>query len=94
MVEFVANDRVLVGQKRLKHCPICVEAARKQDGFFRPEAKGSLSWIDEDTVYVAYSLPYPVANDKVQATLKHGVLTIILAKVEETKPRRITVKAE
>ncbi len=24
-----------------------------QDGFFRPEAKGSLSWIDQDTVYVA-----------------------------------------
>lgn len=24
-----------------------------QDGFFRPEAKGSLSWIDADTVYVA-----------------------------------------
>ena len=23
-----------------------------QDGFFRPEAKGGLSWIDEDTVYV------------------------------------------
>src|SRR5690606_35029671 len=23
------------------------------DGFFRPEAKGDLSWIDEDTVYVA-----------------------------------------
>lgn len=40
------------------------------------------------------SLPYPVAADKVQATLKHGVLTIILPKVEETKPRRITVKAE
>jgi len=24
-----------------------------KDGFFRPEAKGSLSWIDADTVYVA-----------------------------------------
>ena len=24
-----------------------------EDGFFRPEAKGSLSWIDENTVYVA-----------------------------------------
>jgi len=24
-----------------------------KDGFFRPEAKGDLSWIDEDTVYVA-----------------------------------------
>ena len=23
-----------------------------QDGFFRPEAKGGLSWIDQDTVYV------------------------------------------
>ena len=24
-----------------------------QDGFFRPEAKGELGWIDEDTVYIA-----------------------------------------
>jgi HSP20 family molecular chaperone IbpA len=35
-----------------------------------------------------------VDADKVHATLKHGVLTVTLPKVEETKPRRIEVKAE
>ena len=29
------------------------EKAWVEDGFYRPEAKGSLSWIDADTVYVA-----------------------------------------
>jgi HSP20 family protein len=42
----------------------------------------------------AVSLPCPVDADKVHATLKHGVLTVTLPKVEETKPRRIEVKAE
>ncbi|NLS91475.1 MAG: Hsp20/alpha crystallin family protein [Planctomycetaceae bacterium] len=40
------------------------------------------------------SLPFPVNAGKVRASLKHGVLTITLPKVEATKPRRIEVKAE
>ncbi|MHB8901390.1 MAG: Hsp20/alpha crystallin family protein, partial [Thermoguttaceae bacterium] len=40
------------------------------------------------------TLPSPVDADKVGATLKHGVLTITLPKVAETRPRRIEVKAE
>jgi len=38
-------------------------------------------------------LPYRVAADKVEAKFKHGVLTIVLPRVEEEKPRRIQVQA-
>ena len=38
-------------------------------------------------------LPYRVAADKVEARFKHGVLTIVLPRVEEEKPRRIQVQA-
>ncbi len=39
------------------------------------------------------SLPTPVEPDRVQAELKHGVLTVKLPKREEAKPRRISVQA-
>jgi HSP20 family protein len=39
-------------------------------------------------------LPGPVDEEKVEAQLKLGVLTVTLPKREEAKPRRITVKAE
>lgn len=38
-------------------------------------------------------LPYRVAANKVEAKFKHGVLTIVLPRVEEEKPRRIQVQA-
>lgn len=38
-------------------------------------------------------LPGPVNPAKVEATFKDGILTIKLAKPEETKPRKIKVKA-
>jgi HSP20 family protein len=38
-------------------------------------------------------IPVEVDADKVQATLKNGVLTITLPKVEAVKPRKITVEA-
>lgn len=37
-------------------------------------------------------LPYPVEQNKVSATYKDGILTIILPKAEEAKPRQITVE--
>ncbi len=56
------------------------------------------SWHRRERTYGefarAISLPCPVDSDKVHATLKHGVLTITLPKIEETKPRRIEVKIE
>ena len=42
----------------------------------------------------ALNLPQPVDANKVQASLKHGVLTVTLPKVGAAKPRRIEVKAE
>jgi HSP20 family protein len=38
-------------------------------------------------------LPFPVEAEKVEATFKNGVLTIILPRAEEDKPRKITVKS-
>jgi HSP20 family protein len=56
------------------------------------------SWHRRERTYGefarAVNLPCPVDGDNVHASLKHGVLTITLPKVEATKPRRIEVKAE
>ncbi len=38
------------------------------------------------------ALPSRVASDKVEAAMKKGVLTIVLPKSEEAKPRKISVK--
>jgi HSP20 family protein len=37
------------------------------------------------------TLPKPVANDRVKATYKDGILTVTLPKTEEAKPRQIEV---
>jgi HSP20 family protein len=41
----------------------------------------------------SYELPARVDADKVNATLKHGVLTLTLPKAAEAQPRQISVKA-
>lgn len=41
----------------------------------------------------ALELPKPVNPEQVTATYKDGILTVKLAKTEESKPRQITVKA-
>lgn len=38
-------------------------------------------------------LPYRIEQDQVEATFKHGVLTVQLPRAEEEKPRRIAVQA-
>lgn len=62
-----------------------------------PEQENA-AWHRRERTYGEFTrvvnLPAPVDADKVHASLKHGVLTITLPKVEETKPRRIEVKAE
>jgi HSP20 family protein len=39
------------------------------------------------------SHPGPVETDKVKATSKDGILTIVMPKAEKAKPRQISVKA-
>lgn len=41
-----------------------------------------------------FTLPVPVAVDKVQASYKDGVLTVTLPKAEEAKPKQINVNVE
>ncbi len=38
-------------------------------------------------------LPYPVQNDKIEASFKNGVLKITLPRALQDKPRKITVKS-
>jgi HSP20 family protein len=40
------------------------------------------------------ALPARVETDKVQATLKDGILTIQIPKAEEVKPKKVTVKVQ
>lgn len=42
----------------------------------------------------AITLAGPVQGDKTEATLAHGILTVRVPKAEESKPKRIQVKAE
>jgi len=42
----------------------------------------------------ALELPKPVNPNEVNATYKDGILTVTLAKTEESKPKQITVKAD
>lgn len=41
----------------------------------------------------SYELPTRIDPEKVEATLKHGVLTLMLPKAAEVQPKRVTVKA-
>jgi HSP20 family protein len=38
------------------------------------------------------SLPGPIDAGKVEATCNNGILTVVLPKAEEAKPRQIAVK--
>lgn len=42
----------------------------------------------------SFSFPTAVDTERVQASVKNGVLTVRLAKAAETQPRQIAVKAE
>jgi len=41
-----------------------------------------------------FTLPVPVAADRVQATYEHGILSVTLPKTEEAKPKQIEVKVK
>jgi HSP20 family protein len=40
-----------------------------------------------------FSLPFRVDSERVDATLRNGVLSISLPRAEEDKPRKITIRA-
>lgn len=54
-------------------------------------------WLRRERGYGAFqrqiALPGPVDQEHVEASLKHGVLTITMPKAAEIRPRRIEVKA-
>ncbi|MCS7014694.1 MAG: Hsp20/alpha crystallin family protein [Gemmatales bacterium] len=55
------------------------------------------TWLRQERPFGSFhrivTLPVDVEADKVEARLQNGVLTIVMPKCEEAKPRKITVKA-
>ncbi|BAT72011.1 HSP20 family protein [Thermosulfidibacter takaii ABI70S6] len=42
----------------------------------------------------SFVIPKTIDKEKIKASLKHGVLTIVLPKKEEVKPKEITIQVE
>ncbi|HEC21863.1 MAG TPA: Hsp20/alpha crystallin family protein [Chloroflexi bacterium] len=62
------------------------EETEKRNYHYRERRFGSFSR--------SVALPVPVEADKAEAEFEHGILTLTLPKVEEVKPKVITVKAK
>jgi HSP20 family protein len=64
----------------------------------KPQAPEKGVWHRQERQFGNFTrtltLPYPVAADKVEARLEHGVLLLKLTKHESARPRKIPVKAE
>jgi len=72
------NSLILRGERKIptEEKQVNFHRRERESGFFRR----------------VLALPARVQADKVEATCKDGILTIQLAKPEETKPRKIEVK--
>ena len=72
------NNLILRGERKIptEEKQVNYHRRERESGFFRR----------------VLALPARVQADKVEATCKDGILTIQLAKPEETKPRKIEVK--
>jgi len=72
------NSLILRGERKIptEEKQVNYHRRERESGFFRR----------------VLALPARVQADKVEATCKDGILTIQLAKPEETKPRKIEVK--
>ena len=42
----------------------------------------------------SFRLPFDVQNDKITAQYQDGILTVVLPRLEETKPKKISVKVK
>lgn len=70
---------------------LSIKASRKVE-----EPKGYAAHRRERSAYSyaqSYELPVAVDGERVTATLKQGVLRLVLPKAAEAQPKRITVKA-
>ena len=61
-----------------------------------PEGEGEvlLKEFEVGTFYRAFQLPADYDTEKIEATIRQGVLTLRLPKSDRLKPRRIEVKVE
>jgi len=76
-VSIASNVLTIKGQKKDEH-------EDKKGKFYKKE-----SW--SGSFQRTLSLPMSVEGDKIKAELKDGILTIVLPKKEEAKPRQIAV---
>jgi HSP20 family protein len=62
-----------------------------------PEASEGARWHRRERGFGRFSrairLPFAASDEKVEARMTNGVLRIVIARTEETKPRKIEIKA-
>jgi HSP20 family protein len=62
-----------------------------------PQVPEGARWHRSERGYGRFSrtirLPFAASDDKVEARITNGVLTIVIARPEETKPKKIDIKA-
>lgn len=70
---------------------VTITAERKQ-----PEKKENEQWIRNEISYGKFertiNLPYTVDTEKVTATHENGILSVILPKHENARPKQITIR--
>jgi len=78
-IELDGKRLTVSGEKKL-------ERDEKSDRLYRFERRfGSFQRV--------FTLPETVATDSIEARVEHGVLTLVLPKVEKAQPRSISIKA-
>jgi HSP20 family protein len=62
-----------------------------------PEVPDGARWHRRERGYGKFSrairLPFAAAGDKVEARMINGILSVLIARPEETKPKKIEIKA-
>lgn len=62
-----------------------------------PEAPEGAHWQRSERAFGRFSrairLPFPVSEDKIEARMTNGVLRIVVARPEETRPKKIEIRA-